>query len=192
MCMPKSYVRHNSFIVTCLIHVWDITHSYVWHDSFILEKCLIHMWDMPHSHVRHDSFIRDTQRIHTCVPGMPLCAIASVTWLIHMCDMTHSHVWHAHSYVWHDSFICVTWFIYVWRILTCLINTCDLKMPPCAVGLFWVYVGLFCVHVGLFWKYIGLYTCDLEMPARASPGTCDMTDSHVWLASFRCLCSVWQ
>jgi len=27
-----------------------------------------------------------------------------VTWLIHMCDMTH-------SYVWHDSFICVTWLI---------------------------------------------------------------------------------
>jgi len=30
-----------------------------------------------------------------------------VTWLIHMCDMTH-------SYVWHDSFICVTWFIHRW------------------------------------------------------------------------------
>jgi len=31
-----------------------------------------------------------------------------VTWLIHMCDMTH-------SYLWHDSSICVTW----------LIHTCD-------------------------------------------------------------------
>ena len=39
-----------------------------------------------------------------------------VTWLIRMCDMTH-------SYVWHDSFICVTWLIrmcdmthsYVWH-----------------------------------------------------------------------------
>jgi len=28
-----------------------------------------------------------------------------VTSLIHMCDMTH-------SYVWHDSFICVTWLIH--------------------------------------------------------------------------------
>ena len=30
-----------------------------------------------------------------------------VTWLIHMCDMTH-------SYVWHSSFICVTWLIHMW------------------------------------------------------------------------------
>jgi len=29
-----------------------------------------------------------------------------VTWLIHMCDMTH-------SYVWHDLFICVTWLIHM-------------------------------------------------------------------------------
>ena len=29
-----------------------------------------------------------------------------VTWLIHMCDMTH-------SYVRHDSFICVTWLIHM-------------------------------------------------------------------------------
>jgi len=56
--------------------------------------------------VRHDSFIRDTQRIHTCVLGMPIWAIASVTWLIHMCDMTQ-------SYVWHDSFTCVTWLIHI-------------------------------------------------------------------------------
>jgi len=32
-----------------------------------------------------------------------------VTWLIHMCDMTH-------SYVWHDSFICVTWTEYMYYI----------------------------------------------------------------------------
>jgi len=31
-----------------------------------------------------------------------------VTWLIHICDMTH-------SYLWHDSFICVTWRIHVWH-----------------------------------------------------------------------------
>ena len=29
-----------------------------------------------------------------------------VTWLIHMCDMTH-------AYVWHDSFICVAWLIHM-------------------------------------------------------------------------------
>ena len=57
-----------------------MTHSFVWHDSFICVTWLIHMCDMTHSYVWHDSFI-------------------CVTWLIHMCDMTH-------SYVWHDSFTC--------------------------------------------------------------------------------------
>jgi len=46
-----------------------------------------------------------------------------VTWLIHMCDMTHSYVWHVtHLYMWHDSFICVTW----------LIHMCDMwRIPTC-------------------------------------------------------------
>jgi len=35
----------------------DMTHSYVWHDSFICVTWLIHMCDMTHSYVWHDSFI---------------------------------------------------------------------------------------------------------------------------------------
>ena len=56
-----------------------MTHSYVWHDSFICVTWLIHMCDKTRSYVWHDSFV-------------------CVTWLIRMCDMTH-------SYVWHDSFL---------------------------------------------------------------------------------------
>ena len=101
------------------------THSYLWHDSFSCVTWLIPMCDMTHSYVWHESF---------------LC----VTWLIHMCDMTYLYVFAAipccrlnqrwcvmsrththtpipvcdmtHSYVWHDSFICVIW----------LIHTCDM------------------------------------------------------------------
>jgi len=65
--------------VTWLIHMCDMTHSYVWHDPFIRVTWLIHMCAMPCSHVWHDSVI-------------------CVTWLIHMCDVTR-------SYIWHDSFI---------------------------------------------------------------------------------------
>ena len=86
--MTHSYVWHDTFIcVTWLIHMCDMTHSYVWHDTFICVTWLIHICDMTHSYVWHDSFI-------------------CVTWHIHMCDMTH-------SYVWHDAFICVTWLIHM-------------------------------------------------------------------------------
>jgi len=68
--------------VSWLIHVCDMTHSYMWHDTFVYVAWLIHVCDMTHLYVWHTSFTR-------------------VTWRIHMCDMTH-------SYVWHDSFICVT------------------------------------------------------------------------------------
>ena len=37
--------------VTWLIHMCDMTHSYVWHDSFICLTWLIHMSDMTYSHV---------------------------------------------------------------------------------------------------------------------------------------------
>jgi len=47
--------------------------------------------------VGHDSFIFVTSLIHSCDTG--LCDD----------DMTHSYVWDmTHSYVGHDSFICVT------------------------------------------------------------------------------------
>jgi len=48
------------------IHVWDMTHSYLWHDSFICETWLTHTWDMTHTHMGYDSFIHVTWLIHTC------------------------------------------------------------------------------------------------------------------------------
>ena len=90
----------------------DMTHSYVWHDSFTCVTGLIHMCDMTHSCVWSDSFI-------------------CVKWPIHMCDVPHSYVWQhsstcvtwiiqkldtAHSYVWHDSSICVTWLIHMCKL----------------------------------------------------------------------------
>jgi len=94
---PYSLGDMSSPCVTWLIHMCDLTHSYVWHDSFI------HICDMTCSYVCHDSFIR-------------------VTWLIHMCDMTHLYVWHDSfiihqalqlQHVWRDSFICVTRLIHM-------------------------------------------------------------------------------
>jgi len=91
--------------VTELVHVCDITHSYVWHDSFICVTWLIHMCDVTHAYVGHESFIYVTE-----------------LGLIHMWDMTHSYVrhdsficetWLIHTR--HDSFICVTWLVRTWQ-----------------------------------------------------------------------------
>ena len=91
---------------TWLIHMCDMTHSNVWHDS------RLYICDMTYSNVRCKWIFRTCTSMSTCE-----------TWLIHMCNMTHSYVWHdsfirvtrlihmcdmTHSYVWHDSFIRVT------------------------------------------------------------------------------------
>jgi len=76
----------------------------VWHDSFICVPRLIHMCDMTNSYVWHDAFICVTWRIHMC--DMTIC----VTWLIRTCDMTHSYLWHdLFMCVTEDSCICMTW-----------------------------------------------------------------------------------
>jgi len=79
--------------VPWLIHVCDMTHSCVHHDSFICVPWLV--CDMTQSYVGHDVFkctwkMSDGQR-----------AVQYRT--------THSHVWP-------DSFICLPWLIYMWAI----------------------------------------------------------------------------
>ena len=92
--------------VTWLIHMCDMTHSYVWHDSFIRVIWLVHMW-RDSIHTCRDSFI--------CARGTPVVGVihmstlhrlkffffwvssVRVTCLIPMwCDSIH---------VWRDSFI---------------------------------------------------------------------------------------
>jgi len=121
-------------VAVCLIHMCDMIHLYVWHDSIIcVAVCLIHMCDMIHSYMWHDSIICVTWLIYTCdmTPARDLTpsyvwhdSCMHVTWLIHTCDMTPSYMWHdlfvhvtQDSWViTHDFFIRVTW----------LIHTCDM------------------------------------------------------------------
>ena len=93
-----THVWHDAFVCVChdasicvtwLIHICDMSQSYVWHDSWISYMAhKLFMCNITHSYVRNDS--------STCM-----------TWPIHMCDMTR-------SYMWHDPFICVTYF---WRLM---------------------------------------------------------------------------
>ena len=98
--MTHSCVWHDSFMcVTWLIHMCDMTHSCVWHYSFIYVTWLIHMCDMTHSYVLRVS----------CDMTYPYVYHDS----IHVCDMTHLYIWHTHSCVPYDAFMCVAWLMHM-------------------------------------------------------------------------------
>jgi len=127
----------------------DMTHSCVWHDSFIRVIWLIHVCDMTHSCVWHDSsvgvaWLTICDMTHQSADALWIGALfpstswsvthdARATWLLRTCDMTP-------SYVRYDSFVRATepmhissivaercgaesrWFICVVRF----IHTCDM------------------------------------------------------------------
>jgi len=77
------------YMLDWLIHICDMTHWYVQHDSLICAPWLIDICNMTHWYVRHDSLIRATWLIDRQHDSF-ICA----TRRVHMCDMTHSHVRH--------------------------------------------------------------------------------------------------
>jgi len=69
----------------------DMSHPYVWHDSFECVTWLIYL----------------VQVLRVTTEG----AAAAYVWIeSFICDMTD-------SYVWHDAFVCVTWLIHVYDII---------------------------------------------------------------------------
>jgi len=91
--------------VPWLINICYMTHSYVWHDSFIFVTCIVHMCDMAHSYVRHDPVTCVTRPINMCNTTHSYGwhdSLMCATWPIHTCEMTH-------VYVQHDPFTRVTW-----------------------------------------------------------------------------------
>ena len=93
--------------VTWLIRTCDMTHLYVWHDSFICVTWLIYMCHLTYSGACHDSFICVTWFIHVCHESSicamthfisdveySICGPQVVTWLNHTRDMTHSSAYH--------------------------------------------------------------------------------------------------
>jgi len=87
MCADDVWLRH-----VWLNHTCDITQSYMRHDSVIRVTWLNDTCDMTQSYICHDA---PHYHILLCAPMTP--NFTSLT-----CD-------NPHSYVWHDSLMCVTW-----------------------------------------------------------------------------------
>jgi len=122
--MSRTQMSHVSYTNECdttykvetwLLCVWDMTHLCVRHDSFVCETwliCDLQSGEDPQDALICRSFLAKQPLIMGLFFGkwptkirhpMGLRHLVAifVRWLIHMCDMTH-------SYVRHDSFICVT------------------------------------------------------------------------------------
>jgi len=102
----------NKFIccecVAWLVHMWDMTHSYVWHSFFICATCHVHISDMTH--------------LYMWTWLAKVSPTASVRWRM--------HVWHEASHIVNDSFTRAQWLIHVCSFecnafLVCLL-LCDI------------------------------------------------------------------
>ena len=113
MCVEDSFICD-----IWLIHVCDVTHSFLRLDLLVCETLNVYVWlidvrDMTHSYVWHDSF--------TCVTWLirfwDTTYTACVTWRIRSthpsrwCKFTHFWTWLTHVRDMTNS--CVTWLIHV-------------------------------------------------------------------------------
>jgi len=145
----------------------DMTHSYVWHDPFIMghDSCIcviliIRMCIMSHSYVWHDSYVRHDSFINA-------------TRLIYMWNLSHSYVWHPHSYAWHDSLICVTWLIRMSFVTAAAVGSPD---PVCKCDMTYSYMW----HDFLFVWFVS-FICVMCVKWLNIP------HSYVWHDSFICV-----
>jgi len=176
--VPSKTIRD----VTWFIHICDMVHSYLRHDSFTRVTWLIYNFEMAHIYVWRDSLLHVLSKTQQ-----------DVTWLIYMCDRTRLYVWHdsftrlellvydiTRLRSWRDSFMCVTWlrmcdmtYSYAWHdLFTCvtwLIQMCDMTYEHVWHDSFICVTWL--IHIGT-WLFRMCYISH----AQAS----DMTYSHVW------------
>jgi len=156
-----------------------MTHSYVWHATFICVPWLIHMCAMTHSYVWHDSFICVTGIIRMCVVISTgkhewVMSLSSSTFML---EITHMNYYYSgkieikveldremtHSYVWWNSFTCVIWFIYLFFPLSCLGNNsliCVTGINHCTKSFFSLYIVIFLLTVIFIFVTWLTHMCD--------------------------------
>jgi len=152
-----------------------VTHSYVWRDSFV---CVWHdsfMCDMTHSNVWHDTIMTQSQdmiqlqdeSVSSWLIHVSSWLIHVSSWRIHTCDVTH-------SYVWCDSFMCVTW----------LIRMCDMTQ------LWHNHKIWYNCKTSLWVRDSFMWVRDAFIRVTWLIRMCDTTHSCVWHDSF--VCAMWH
>ena len=102
-----TFLRMIKYGSTKVCGTWDMTDSYMGHETFIYGTWLIHIWDMTHTSVWHDSL--------PMIEYGP--AIICGTWLIHLCGTNLSSVRHGLVTIIESKsakVLCVTLLIYVY------------------------------------------------------------------------------
>ena len=181
-----------------------------WHDSFLcvtylIRVCagLIHMCDMSHSHLGHDSCIcvRWRMCMHVCVwhdyvycvtSSFHMCDVNdsyeyAVCRMIHMCDVNDLYVY---EYVWHDYVYCVTWIIhmcdvndwYVYEVCRMIYVSMGCAMTYVSMGCAMTYLhvwreGLLCVT----WL---IHMCDVRVTNVAHDDTNMGHGAFTWVHPF--------
>jgi len=139
--MTHSYV---AIYMTLLIHTWhdssmcDMTHLYMITHLYVLYVTwLVRLCDVTHSYVWHASFICVIwHACATCVTWLihVSCVWHGVTWLVRKCNMVYSYVWHDSPMTWllctwHNSFICPTRDLTRSFWVMWLVHTCGMTHP---------------------------------------------------------------
>jgi len=129
----------------------------------------------------------------------------SVTWIIHLGGITYSRVtcttpwliqmWHdtckgdmTHSsvtcliQVWHDSFIWVTWLIYVWHARYCALFRCDIGHSSVT----WLLQVTWLIQVWHDW-FIWV-TWFIHSVARTVSPNCPTSEVYLWVMSLITVC----
>jgi len=205
--ITRSYVTCIKYrSTTCLLgFVCDMTHSNMWHDSFILVTWLTYVRHDPLRYVKRLTHIWD--KTHSCVT-CPKCRSTTCKLFFHTCDMAHSYIWHdsfvqytTHSYIWRDSVICdmthscSTWLIQTWHsisiyymwhdsfvFVTWLIRTIQDQFTYVT----WLIQTRHSISIHYMWHDSFIYVtwliciCDMTHSYHTGPiHICVMTHSHV-------------
>ena len=149
-------------------HEWVTSHTWMSHVTHMNESCHTWMSHIAHYFIgAHDSF---------------MC----VTRPIHVCDMTRLWVWLTHLWMWHDSFMSVTWLIHEWHAWYCcayrmildiyattsydryVTSICDI----CGISIIWcAYTQQHKLQIAWNWCKYSLFRAKVSSCARVSETT---------------------